>query len=253
MFFTFRVLKALQDWKEAPLDSLVLSLYQLQAFYLNETKRGLAGLGNYNVAQKYHAVCLDQIAVQYLPTNSPEEIVKRIKEGERNGEIPQVKVKKESEDQQPQEKQMRTLSAHARAQLVLQNDNISFDTKLHVFNVKGISGVTRVVTLFPRPSCSCPSTGECYHILATKLIMGMSVSTKPARRNLTQLRRNTRSKKDKKSGRKKPRPKDVEPESLGEMHASKYSLDKFHLPYALLQMGMSLTVVQKRLIYSGNV
>lgn len=162
MFFTFRVLKDLQDWKEAPLDSLVLSLYQLQAFYLNETKRGLAGLGNYNVAQKYHAVCLDQIAVQYLPTNSPEEIVKRIREGERNGEIPQVKVKKESEDQQPQEKQMRTLSAHARAQLVLQNDNISFDTKLHVFNVKGISGVTRVVTLFPRPSCSCPSTGECY-------------------------------------------------------------------------------------------
>ena len=93
MFFTFRVLKDLQDWKEAPLDSLVLSLYQLQAFYLNETKRGLAGLGNYNVAQKYHAVCLDQIAVQYLPTNSPEEIVKRIREGERNGEIPQVKVK----------------------------------------------------------------------------------------------------------------------------------------------------------------
>ena len=83
MFFTFRVLKDLQDWKEAPLDSLVLSLYQLQAFYLNETKRGLAGLGNYNVAQKYHAVCLDQIAVQYLPTNSPEEIVKRIKEGSR--------------------------------------------------------------------------------------------------------------------------------------------------------------------------
>ena len=152
MFFTFRVLKDLQDWKEAPLDSLVLSLYQLQAFYLNETKQGLAGLGNYNVAQKYNAV-------QYLPTNSPEEIVKRIREGEHNGEIPQVKVKKESEDQQPQEKQMRTLSAHARAQLVLKNDNISFDTKLHVFNVKGISGVTRVVTLFPRPSCSCPSTG----------------------------------------------------------------------------------------------
>ena len=109
MFFTFRVLKDLQDWKEAPLDSLVLSLYQLQAFYLNETEQGLAGLGNYNVAQKYHTVCLDQIAVQYLPTNSPEEIVKRIREGECNGEIPEVKVKKESEDQQPQEKQMRTV------------------------------------------------------------------------------------------------------------------------------------------------
>ena len=48
-----------------------------------------------------------------------------------------------------------------------------------------------------------------------QLIMGMSVSTKPARRNLTQLWRNTRSKKDKKSGRKKLRP------SQGEMHACK--------------------------------
>lgn len=246
MFFAFRVLKDLQDWKEAPLDSLVLSLYQLQAFYWNETKRGLAGLGNYTVAPKYQAACLDQVAVQYLPTNSPEDIVKRIREGEHNGELPQVKVKKEGEDQQPQEKQMRTLTAHARAQLVVQNDKISFDTKLHVFNVKGLSGVTRVVTLFPRPSCSCPSTGECYHILAAKLIMGMSVSTKPTRRNLTQLRRNTRSKKDKKSGRKKPRAKDVEPEGQGEMHASKrskYILYTFHLSHVLLQMAMSLTVV----------
>ena len=156
---------------------------------------------------------------------------------------------------------MRTLTAHARAQLVVQNDKISFDTKLHVFNVKGLSGVTRVVTLFPRPSCSCPScscpsTGECYHILAAKLIMGMSVSTKPTRRNLTQLRRNTRSKKDKKSGRKKPRAKDIEPEAQGEMHASKrskYVLYTFHLSHVLLQMAMSLTVVLKLLIYSGNV
>ena len=87
------------------------------------------------------------IAVQYLLTNSPEEIVKRIREGECNGEIPQVKVKNEGEDQLPQEKQMRTLSArdHAQAQFVVQNDNISFDTKLHV---KGFSEVTRVVTLF---------------------------------------------------------------------------------------------------------
>ena len=50
MLFLFRVLKDLQDWKEAPLDCVVLSLYQLQAFYLNETKRGLAGLGKYTIA-----------------------------------------------------------------------------------------------------------------------------------------------------------------------------------------------------------
>ena len=76
-----RVLKDLQDWKEAPLDCVVFSLYQLQAFYLNETKRGLAGLGEYTIASKYKSLQLDQLAIQYLPTSSPEDIVKRIKEG----------------------------------------------------------------------------------------------------------------------------------------------------------------------------
>ena len=102
----------------------------------------------------------------------------------------------------------------------MQADNISFDTKLHCFNVKGLSGVTRVVTLFPRASCSCPSTGDCYHILAVKLNVGMSVSTKPVQRNLTQLRRNTRSRKEKRCGRKKPRPNDVELENQGELNDS---------------------------------
>ena len=38
-----RVIKDFQSWKEAPLDSFVLALFQLQAYYGNEIKRGLAG------------------------------------------------------------------------------------------------------------------------------------------------------------------------------------------------------------------
>ena len=38
------VLKHLQGWKEIPIDSAVLSLYHLQAFYWNEWQRGLAGM-----------------------------------------------------------------------------------------------------------------------------------------------------------------------------------------------------------------
>jgi len=38
-----RVMKDFQQWKEAPLDSFVLALYQLQAFYYNKIQRGLAG------------------------------------------------------------------------------------------------------------------------------------------------------------------------------------------------------------------
>lgn len=146
--------------------------------------------------------------------------MKKIREGgvERVEAFP-VKVKIEDEDEQPNDKLTRTLSSHARARSVLEADNISFDTKLHCFNVKGLSGVTRVVTLFPRASCSCPSTGDCYHLLAVKLSVGMSVSTKPVQKNLTRLRRNTRSRKEKRCGRKRPRPNDVEPENQGETDA----------------------------------
>ena len=73
-----RVLKDLQNWKEAPLDCVVLSLYQLQVFYLNETKRGLVGVGEYSIAQEYQFVEFDHLDVQYLLTTSPDERVKRI-------------------------------------------------------------------------------------------------------------------------------------------------------------------------------
>ena len=36
------VLKHLQQWKEAPVDSILLCLYQLQTYYYNEIQRGLS-------------------------------------------------------------------------------------------------------------------------------------------------------------------------------------------------------------------
>lgn len=56
----------------------------------------------------------------------------------------------------------------------------------------------------------CPSTSQCYHILAVKMSIGLEDLKSRRRINLTQLRRNTRSKVDKKSGRKAPRPGDYE-------------------------------------------
>lgn len=37
-------LKRLQRWHEVPIDSIVLTLYHLQAYYYNEIQRGLAGI-----------------------------------------------------------------------------------------------------------------------------------------------------------------------------------------------------------------
>ena len=56
------------------------------------------------------------------------------------------------------------LSIHARARDLVQNNKVSFNPQMHIFNVKGTSDITRVVTLYPSETCSCPSTGVCYHI-----------------------------------------------------------------------------------------
>ena len=37
------VLKRMQEWKEIPVDTAILSLYHLQAYYWNEWQRGLSG------------------------------------------------------------------------------------------------------------------------------------------------------------------------------------------------------------------
>ena len=90
-----RVIKDLQQWKEAPLDCVILSLHQLQAYYCNEIKRGLSGIGTYTIAAAYASLKIDQLSLEYIPANSPEEIVKRIREGKSNDDVevcPSVQV-----------------------------------------------------------------------------------------------------------------------------------------------------------------
>ena len=86
---------------------------------------------------------------------------------------------------------------------------LSFDTKLSVFTVQG-SNEPRLVKLFLKPSCSCPSSTLCYHILAAKMSLGINEEAPKHPLNMTQLRRNKRKRGDKTSDRKQPRKNDVD-------------------------------------------
>ena len=48
-----KVVKALQNWKEAPVDAMLMALYQLQQYRHNEMERGLAEIGEYHLKPKY--------------------------------------------------------------------------------------------------------------------------------------------------------------------------------------------------------
>jgi len=50
-FFTLRVYKEFRNWKEAPIDCVALSLYQL--LFVNVVKRGMSGYGRYHLKEKY--------------------------------------------------------------------------------------------------------------------------------------------------------------------------------------------------------
>jgi len=72
---------------------------------------------------------------------------------------------------------------------IIDRGDISHNEKLGVFTVLGTTGTPHVVRLFPKQSCSCPSTGLCYHIIAAQISIGIEVENAQLKINLTQLRR----------------------------------------------------------------
>lgn len=48
-----KIVKHWNDWKELPLDSLVLSLYKMQIFYMNEFNPCYRNMGNYHLKEEY--------------------------------------------------------------------------------------------------------------------------------------------------------------------------------------------------------
>ena len=202
------VLKQLQDWCESPPDCMLLSLYYLQSFYMKEIVRGQHGLGNYHVHDQYCGLVCTQ-PVQDQTAYSPEDIVARIK-----GNLQQKQVdKKENIDTTlPNVLPETFLSQRARAQQLITDKKISFDSSLHTFTILGSGDKPHAVRLFPNETCTCPSTTQCYHILAAKMSIGFDDDSKTPKKkiNLTQLRRNARSRREKKSGRKIPRPGDID-------------------------------------------
>lgn len=72
--------KDLQEWKEAPVDCILFSLYQLQVFHINEIRRGFAGTGEYHLIAPYSGLP-SSTRVDYIPIGTPAEIVDQIKKG----------------------------------------------------------------------------------------------------------------------------------------------------------------------------
>ena len=202
------VLKNLQQWNESPHDCMVLALYYLQAYYKREIIRGIHGMGNFHLHSQFKEVS-NSVPLVEVTVYTPEEIVQRIKASDLN--VPFQQSENNSSTQVTTTTTTKPTSQTERARQIIAEKKISFNPDLKTFTILGSGDKPQAVKLFPKPTCTCPSTVQCYHILAAKLSLGMenfSQDTKPF--NLTQLRKNARASTEKKSGRKRPRVLDLD-------------------------------------------
>ena len=70
------------------------------------------------------------------------------------------------------DKDFHEVPTYARATEVISKDGIRIDGKAQCFIVTG-TAENRIVTLFPKKTCSCPATTTCYHILAVQIAVGI--------------------------------------------------------------------------------
>ena len=196
------VLKRIQEWKEAPVDAMVLSLFRLTQFYITEIFRGRRLMGDFCLKIELLPLYRDDLTA--IPTAiSPDDIVHRIREN-------LLQQGAAFETATTENDRLPSATVAERAQFVIDQDYLTLNSKLGVFTIKG-SNDPRVVSLFPKETCSCPAVGNCYHIVAAKQAIGLSVVEHKKPINLTQLRKAARKRPEKTAGRKRPRPADVDP------------------------------------------
>lgn len=211
------LLHDLQEWKEAPVDCVVLSFRLLQSYYLSEIKRGKSGLGTYTLHHEFNELA-EEISTHSPNRCHPKDIVTSIKE---------KKIMFQESESETLKNQYGDNSKILRAQEIIQKDCISLSSKLGIFTVSDERNFY-FVKLFPS-SCSCPLKHGCIHLLAVQMALNMPID-QAGMKNLTTVRKNARETKRAKPGRKKPRVGDVEQQNEEDVEVGKKETDEIDTP-----------------------
>ena len=237
-------LKRLTEWKEREVDNIVLFLYYMQSNDLADLMKSFCGLGEFKLHKKYKYAIKDPDTV-ILPRRvcHPDKMIEMIKGGlnvfdtERNNRKCRIEDDGSAFDSdtkriEPNSLQQLTLpeklntkqkhsspSKHRLSQKslaleTLNDHGITLVPEMKCFVVKGSRGQKYAVTLYPKETCQCPSTTRCRHILAATMAIGLEPGEDKKAINLTQLRKNSRARKDKKAGTKRGRKGDIENTSI---------------------------------------
>lgn len=219
-------LKRLLDWKEKGVDTAILYLYYWQGNDLHDIMSGFCNVGDFSLRKKFKNFEKNPEDVDITPKSChPDEILELVKGSlslnpnqgnnlhEGQGMLienkPEPILNVNSDNIQPQK--LENNSQTSLAMKTIHDKSITLVPEMQGFMIKGTTGKKYAVTLFPKETCQCPSTGRCYHIIAARLSIGLEAEDDKKRIcNLTQLRKNSRLRKNKKSGGKRPREGDLD-------------------------------------------
>ncbi|XP_060109597.1 uncharacterized protein LOC132582142 [Heteronotia binoei] len=180
-----RIIKNKSDWKEMPVDCLILSMYHMQKFFLYEFQRAYCGLGNYALKEQFSY--LQKTGESQFPSYyTLETIVDSIKLGKPRQENMWGETEDYKENQtfqaefctlqedmwgKPEDYDENQTSL---AEFCIDSGGVTLCPQTATFTVRDVTGCnTHSVVLFPEPPiCSCASSELCYHIIATLMAIG---------------------------------------------------------------------------------
>lgn len=162
-------LKRYQDWEEVTPDIMIFTLFKIQNVVLSEIDSSLNGFGPYSLTQgtvkadavlKKSEVCTDLNTIM-------DEVRDRLKGYKNLENIPPIVD-------------------------ALASDFVVTHVPLKAtFLVSRANGPVYVVTLFPKETCTCPSTSSCCHAVAAKRSIGIEAGQRK-KINLTELQKKLR-------------------------------------------------------------
>lgn len=218
------LIKDLNNWKEGPIDCILLSFRFLQQYYLSEIRRGKAAIGNFTLISSMVDQIIDVNELDIQPAVCDvKEIVEFIKN-------------KDITDNTEVMKEEINLTVRGKAKEIVAANRISFVPRFGSFVILGATGQSFVSKLFPKETCTCAlKHGKCSHVLAVKMALRMDTTSHEVVQDLddiTKTRKEVRGKK--KPGRKQPRPGDTDPEP--ESSNIKTPLKRVRLDHEQIQM-----------------
>ncbi len=190
-----KMIKSQNDWKELPVDALILSLFHFQMNFIIEFNRATKGLGNFNIKKAFSNL-VKLIAVPenaYLPL---DKIINKIKlHLPFNSDKP--------ENYRMSQKHLAALAVEKG--FIAINSQTKSCTVRHPFfdNVHTVTFKDGKIN-----NCSCSSSGLCFHKIAIIKSFDCEISDNNTY-NLSILRRKGRGK-ETKLGRKFARKKDLD-------------------------------------------